>query len=152
MSSDSKKRSLDFELNLVPFIDLLSVCICFLLMTAVWLQVGSFEVKQAVGGQAATEKEKKATLWIQLAADGSAQLEAKDSRVPAKIAKGRIAGVNGRPNFEEVKKLVQEMRNGDPTLATALIHPTAGSIYEDLIDLMDQIKRTGIVSLGVSPL
>src|SRR5690349_16878240 len=43
------RRSLDAEINLVPFIDLLSVCICFLLMTAVWVQIGALQVKQSHG-------------------------------------------------------------------------------------------------------
>ena len=51
------KKHLDFELNLIPCIDLLSVCICFLLLTAVWLQVGSLSVKQAIGGQSAADVE-----------------------------------------------------------------------------------------------
>src|SRR5690348_2808591 len=46
------KRSLDTEVNLVPFIDLLSMCICFLLMTAVWVQMQVVQVKQSKGTDA----------------------------------------------------------------------------------------------------
>src|SRR4051794_29040465 len=48
-----RRRSLDAEINLVPFIDLLSMCICFLLMTAVWIQIGALPVKQSRGTDAA---------------------------------------------------------------------------------------------------
>src|SRR5215210_5003774 len=41
-------KGMNFELNLVPFIDLLSVCITFLLATAVWAQVMSLQVDQAI--------------------------------------------------------------------------------------------------------
>src|SRR5689334_20294885 len=41
------KKSVDFQLNLVPFIDLLSVLISFLLMTSVWTQVAKIDVKQS---------------------------------------------------------------------------------------------------------
>src|SRR3982751_5213529 len=51
--SSSGRRSLDAEVNLVPFIDLLSMCICFLLMTAVWVQIGALPVKQSRGTDAA---------------------------------------------------------------------------------------------------
>lgn len=37
-------NSMNFELNLVPMIDLLSVCICFLLLTAVWTQTATLQV------------------------------------------------------------------------------------------------------------
>ena len=36
-SAKGHRRSLNANLNLVPFIDLLSVCITFLIATAVWL-------------------------------------------------------------------------------------------------------------------
>jgi biopolymer transport protein ExbD len=35
-TSGSGKKSVDFQLNMIPFIDLLSVLISFLLMTFVW--------------------------------------------------------------------------------------------------------------------
>ncbi len=50
---NGRRKSLDAEINLVPFIDLLSMCICFLLMTAVWMQVGAVQVKQSHGTDAA---------------------------------------------------------------------------------------------------
>lgn len=42
--SKGAKRPLDAELNLVPFIDLLVCCICFLLITAVWTQMARVDV------------------------------------------------------------------------------------------------------------
>lgn len=40
------KKAVDFSLNLIPCIDLFSVLISFLLMTAVWTQVAKIDVKQ----------------------------------------------------------------------------------------------------------
>lgn len=44
-----KKKALDTAINLVPFIDLMAVTISFLIMTAVWNQVGRLSVSQAGG-------------------------------------------------------------------------------------------------------
>lgn len=41
------KKAVDFQLNLIPCIDLLSVLISFLLMTSVWTQVAKIDVKQS---------------------------------------------------------------------------------------------------------
>lgn len=41
------KKSVDFQLNMIPFIDLLSVLISFLLMTSVWTQIAKIDVKQS---------------------------------------------------------------------------------------------------------
>ena len=40
----SDKKNIAIELNLVPFIDLMSVCIIFLLITAVWTQVSMIQL------------------------------------------------------------------------------------------------------------
>jgi biopolymer transport protein ExbD len=42
----SGKRNVDFTVNLVPFIDLLSVLISFLLITAVWTQLARINANQ----------------------------------------------------------------------------------------------------------
>jgi biopolymer transport protein ExbD len=46
-ASGGGKKSVDFQLNLIPCIDLLSVLISFLLMTSVWTQVAKIDVKQS---------------------------------------------------------------------------------------------------------
>ena len=46
----SGKKQLNADLNLVPFIDLLTCLICFLLMTAVWVQIGSISIRQSGQG------------------------------------------------------------------------------------------------------
>ena len=146
------KKHLDFELNLVPFIDLLSVCICFLLMTAVWTQVGSMDTKQAVGGQPASETEKKPTVWVNFADKGAVNFEFKDARVAKNIANVKVEGVEVRPNWVKLEEIIKTARTQEPALTTALIRPQAASIYEDLIDLMDRFKKEGVINLGVSPL
>ena len=49
------KKPVDAELNLIPFIDLLVVNICFLLITAVWTQMARIKVSQK-GRSTAAEK------------------------------------------------------------------------------------------------
>ena len=44
IDSSGKGRSTNFELNLVPFIDLMSVLITFLLISAVWTQVSMIQL------------------------------------------------------------------------------------------------------------
>lgn len=57
-SGKGGKKPLDAELNLIPFIDLLIVNICFLLITAVWVQMARIKVNQKGKGSAATEEVK----------------------------------------------------------------------------------------------
>ena len=51
----SDKRNISVELNLVPFIDLMSVCIIFLLITAVWTQVSMIQLGSSIYSQKTSE-------------------------------------------------------------------------------------------------
>ncbi len=44
------KKSLDANINLVPYIDMLMTIMTFLMMTAVWTQIAMLEVQNASGG------------------------------------------------------------------------------------------------------
>lgn len=148
-----RKPHLDFELNLVPFIDLLSVCICFLLITAVWINVGSMNVKQAVGGQSVAETEKKPLLWLFMGAAGDVTIDVRESSMlPPALRKLSLAAKEGKVDHENLMKVVAELKEKEPALRTALIQPKAQSNYEDIIDLMDSVKKAGLADLGVVPL
>lgn len=50
VSAKGGRRPVDAAINLVPFIDLLSCCISFLLITAVWVNLGRMPVASKDGG------------------------------------------------------------------------------------------------------
>ncbi|MBN2573268.1 MAG: biopolymer transporter ExbD [Deltaproteobacteria bacterium] len=49
------KKPLNSELNLVPYIDMLTVLVAFLLITAVWTQLARLQAQQKGQGQAGEE-------------------------------------------------------------------------------------------------
>jgi len=148
-----KKQHLDFEVNLIPFIDLLSVCICFLLLTAVWIQVASMNVKQAIGGQPQSETVKKPVVWVYLGKDGELSLDIQDSKsVPGNLRKIRLPAVDQKINYEKLSATVGQIKTLDPLISSVLIQPLGKSSYEDIIKVMDEFKRNGLSNLGVSPL
>jgi biopolymer transport protein TolR len=51
----SRRKSLNAELNLVPYIDLLTCMVAFLLITAVWTQLARLQAQQKGQGQAGEE-------------------------------------------------------------------------------------------------
>src|ERR1700745_43738 len=59
------KKPLDAELNLVPFIDLLSCCISFLLITAVWTQIAGLQISSS-GGPPEQETKQETTIDVRL--------------------------------------------------------------------------------------
>lgn len=51
ISDGDDDRSASVDLNIVPFIDLMSVCIIFLLITAVWSQVSMIQIGSSIYGK-----------------------------------------------------------------------------------------------------
>jgi biopolymer transport protein TolR len=51
----SRRKSLNADLNLVPYIDLLTCMVAFLLITAVWTQLARLQAQQKGQGQAGEE-------------------------------------------------------------------------------------------------
>jgi biopolymer transport protein ExbD len=148
-----RHRHLDFEVNLIPFIDLLSTCICFLLLTAVWINIGAMNVKQAVGGQAFEEStEKKPTMWVLMRESGELAIDTKDSKLDSSLQHLTIPAQDGKPDLAKLSEAVTQIRTLDQRVITALVQPAATSFYEDIIAIMDEVKRVGFVDLGVAPL
>jgi biopolymer transport protein TolR len=50
-SGGSNRRSANVDVNIVPFIDLMSVLIIFLLITAVWTQVSMIQIGSSIYGK-----------------------------------------------------------------------------------------------------
>jgi biopolymer transport protein TolR len=146
------KKELNSELNLIAFISLLSVLICSLLLTAIWVQIGSMNVKQAVGGQAAEKSQKEPTLWVNLVKSGDLVFKLEDAKVKRSLRQFRVKNRDGKINEVEVSEKLQLIKQKVPDLRTALVKPTAESLYEDIILLLDQFKEVGLVDLGVVPL
>lgn len=147
------KKHLDFEINLIPCIDLLSVCICFLLLTAVWLNIGSMNVKQAIGGQTTAETEKKPLLYVTFGETGGLNLKVQESNlVPKKYSQLSLPGIQGQMNIVDLVKTINDIKTLEPQLKTVLIQPLAQTSYQDLIVLMDEFKKLNLSDLGVVPL
>ena len=151
-----RKKELDSELNLISFVSLLSVLICSLLLTAIWIHIGSMNVKQAVGGQAADPSKKNKetpSLWTQLHPDGSLKFILKDFPASAKRWDNqRIPGIEGEVDQKSTLEYLKALKSLVPELRMALFQPQGEVLYGKIISLMDDFKQQGFVDLGVVPL
>jgi biopolymer transport protein ExbD len=85
--------------------------------------------------------------------DGDLDLEVQESSlVPANLRKIRVPQLDKQVNFDGLEKALSNLRQVEPALNTGLIQPTASTAYEQIIDLMDKMKKVGMNDLGVSPL
>ena len=147
-----RKRSLDAEINLVPFIDLLSMCICFLLMTAVWTQLGSVQVKQS-NGTAAAETAPQKTVDVDLKFSG-AHAATITMKKAGKVA--RTVTVAGKSDTEIGTQLNSQLQNirtelGREGLKVSSVFLTAheGVDYGSMVSIMDIFRKNEMSNIGV---
>lgn len=141
-------RSLDAPINLVPFIDLLSVCICFLIMTAVWVQINQIEINLPTSGGAGgagsdapppfslTVVVKKTSFGI-VASGGSLP------EIPKKE--------DGKYDLDKLGESLGTIRSNFPNEREIIIasDPTIG--YENLVHVMDVSVKNGFDAISLAP-
>ena len=143
-------RKSTFELNLVPFIDVLSTCICFLLITTVFLQIGTVDTQQALGSESATKKKEEQALMAAVTHEGEIRFWWKEDKSRKTI--GEIPGVNGRIQRDAVESWVQSFAQHYPQIQTAMVLPQSHTKYDNVIQLMASLKKNKIDQVGVAPL
>lgn len=137
------KKNLDAELNLVPFIDLLICCICFLLLTSVWVQMSHVEANLRGGGSGDQEAPVPRRLTILVGEEGyTLSLGPQNIRIPK------------RGQLYEESQLDQKLRvlGTEPSLRTAglIISAEDGVAYKHLIRTMDLALGQGFRGITLS--
>lgn len=146
-------RELNFELNLLPVISLLATLICMLLLTSVWIHIGTLDVAQAFGGQAHSEKSLQPTLWIEMTDKGQVTLKLKDvARASNDLRSKSIRGDGGQLNWLTITRHIEKLNGRVSGLKTALIMPSNATAYDDVIRLIDTLKTAGLTDVGIAPL
>ncbi len=150
----NNKKDLNFELDLLPFISMLSCCICFLMLTAVWTNIGTLNVEQGLGQESSRANQSASSLWVIVDSDGSVELSVKDApQMPSSFNKISVfARGAGKVDFAQIDKITAQINNRLPDLKTALVMPKANVAYGDVITLMDRLKKNKISEVGIAPL
>jgi biopolymer transport protein ExbD len=147
------KKSLDFELNLTSMIDLLSTCTCFLLISAVWVQMGTVEIKQSHGTEAAATSKESLDLDLVYKNPSELLINIKKN---GKIIKG--IDVKAETNEAMLTKLNETIANqvlnkNNSTkkieIAVATVTPKIGVNYGQLVSALDVLRKNQIVNIGV---
>jgi len=140
------KNNPNVELNLVPFIDLLSTLICFLLITAVWQQISSIPTNTSSTTASSDEtpppQEKKIDLSVTLLLD---KLEiAEGERV------NRIAHQGADPNYEYLGRVLDDLKARYPDRNDIILYSDSQAPYKQLIQLMDTLIEHKFADVGVN--
>lgn len=147
-SGSGGKKDLNVELNLLPVFDILSVCICFLLMTVVWVEVRSLETKQAIGGQSLDETDSRTSLWLTIDEKNNIVVTVKKPKMAD--SSSTLTAKNGQIDWTKAKSYL--VATTSRKIENAHILPTKTTKYDQVIRLMDLLKQNGIKDIGLSPI
>lgn len=147
-SSEQGENKLNVELNLVPFIDLLSSLVLFLLVTAVWLQVGTIPASVESSGKALFSQAEQDRLTVHLNSTGFDLTWPKIASFNSLVSKvPKVAGVYSFQKLEAVLNIFPKTAK----MPLSAVSSDDGVEYGMVIETIDSLKRSGfsIVALSV---
>ena len=141
------KKNVAVELNLVPFIDLMSVLITFLLITAVWSQVSMIQVGNSIYGKKNNDEPVK----LPPQADVPIRLDIISGGYRLLIGPKTITlpVVNGEFDEEGLLTQLQAAKQKYPEKVDAAIAMQDELPYERLIKGMDIMLKSDFTAISV---
>lgn len=142
------KKAVDATLNLVPFIDLLSCCISFLLITAVWTQIAGLQVASSGGPPDQEKKEQTIDIKLLLTDKGySLNMAGAAIEIP-KVASNGAQAFDRKTLVDKLKTLKASL----PDQQAITVQPEDAVAYEDLVAAVDTCIGEQLKNVTVAPL
>ncbi len=153
MSAGSSKD----DLNLVPFIDLFSTLIVFLIMTAVWSQLETLSTNvdsvTSSDGAAANEdpNARKESLLVTILKDRVEMGEnvTQGGRVIAE-KNYKIANVGNGIDQSKMQRVLENWRSKYPNKKDVILNTENQIVYNQMIQTFDMLVGAGFPDVGVN--
>lgn len=143
------KKPLDTSINLVPFIDLMAVTITFLIMTAVWTQVGRLQVAQQGNSTDDQPPPDQIPPIVLLVTEKELKLTVGGSQMDP-IAVTRVSG-SDRIDLAKLNGKLKEAKTAVPQQNAITLQTEDAVKYDDLVAIIDECLGAEFPSVTVSP-
>jgi len=146
-SGKGGKKALDASINLVPFIDLLSCCLSFLLITAVWTQLARMDVTQKGQGAAGSTDEKppeptvSLTLFIDKDGYTFAKSTGETTQIPMK---------GDEYDYTKLADVLKDAKTAYPDKNDISVKSDDAVIYNKIIQTMDVVLSNKFPDVSLS--
>lgn len=145
----TKYRDVNFEPELVPFIDMLVVCCCFLLMSASLLQTAVIEISlpsaAAPGSASSSPQPQAGELNLSLIiTDEGLRIGGSGAILPLIPKKG--AGYD----WDKLTKNLKDIKKQFPNQNSMIIISEPEIIYDNIIQAMDRCVMEGFPDISLS--
>ena len=150
VDSDADKSGI-VELNLVPFIDLMSVCIIFLLITAVWIQVSMIQLGTSVYSKKTGEETIQPP--PQPHGDIPFRVDVRSGGYRMVIGSQQLMiplKANGAYDHQLFSEKVKEVKSIYPEKIDVVVTSQDNLMYKHLIMAMDLLLAAGFSGISIS--
>lgn len=144
---NSDRRS-TVDLNIVPFIDLMSVCIIFLLITAVWTQVSMIQIGSSIYGKKTAQEQAQPPPRAEI----PFRLDVREEgyRIVVGRSSSNIPKVEGKYNKVALLAELKKVKELYPEKVDAVITVLDELPYESLIGGMDALLAANFPEISVA--
>jgi biopolymer transport protein ExbD len=137
----ARRKSVDGELNLVPYIDLLTCMVAFLLITAVWSQLARLSVSQKGQGEINGMTEKPTQIAVLVHADGF-NVVVEDAQRP-------IPKRGAQLDYAALRAELDHVKDTYPDATSARILSEDGILFDTIVHTMDTATAAGFPDLSL---
>jgi biopolymer transport protein TolR len=146
--SGNGRRRADVDLNIVPFIDLMSVLIIFLLISAVWTQVSMIQIGSSIYGkktaQEVSEPPPRAEIPFRL------DVRTDGYRIILGLQSSEVPKLNGEYDDAKLLEELKKVKELYPEKVDSVVTVLDELPYETLIKGMDALLTAGFPQISVS--
>ena len=143
-SGKGGRKSLDAAINLVPFIDLLSCCLSFLLITAVWTQLASVPVTHASPGRGEhSDTPPEMSLMLFIGPEGFLLTRSTGETLQLNRKSERL-------DLSGLEAAMRRVKQEYPDKGDITVRSTDGISYDELIKTIDTLRAAQFPQVQVS--
>jgi biopolymer transport protein TolR len=136
-----RRKDVNAELLLVPYIDLLTCMVAFLLITAVWTQLARLEVQQKGQGESSGAEPPHAKVAIVVSNDGFAVVVDQDQQP--------IPQAHGDYDYVALTKELKKLKESHPDKTDLQVLSEDSIKFEILVKTMDAAMTSGFPDLSL---
>jgi biopolymer transport protein ExbD len=135
------RKDVNAELLLVPYIDLLTCMVAFLLITAVWTQLARLEVRQKGQGETSTGDPPDTKIAVLVHQDGFSVMVNQDQRpLPRK---------NGELDYAALTDELKRLKKSFPDKIDVQVLSADAINFDSLIKTMDAAMTSGFPDISL---
>lgn len=148
IQSHLNSKTIDGELNIIPFIDLLSVLIIFLLFTSVWSQLSMIELGSSIHGKQVDES----SVVLKNKNASNLSLSVLQKGYLLRFSGGRlfISKKSGNYDTEKLRAWLKTYKKKFPKQTTVALSMSNQLEYQFLVEAMDNLLAENLSNLIIS--